>query len=134
MSLKLGDRLHDPSEVKSKRQRSCILVFSLWIFPFLLAAAQNLSITGRVVDSHGQPVPGARIFMTSDAGGYRTTNSSANGEFALAQLAPDRYTLRVEFSDFAPSTETVSLATENVSLTVILLPSESPKSRKANSD
>ena len=113
--------------MKNQRRTFCALVLGVSVFPFLLVASQSLSITGRVVDSHGELVAGARIFMTSDAGGYRTTNSSGNGEFALGQLVPGEYRLRVESPGFAPSTESVSLTTEDVSVTIILRPSESRK-------
>jgi hypothetical protein len=110
--------------MKSKRHRFFILFLSLTVFPVLLAAIQSLSITGHVVDPEGKAIAGARIFMKSDGGGYRTTNSSANGDFALAQLVPDGYTLRVETPGFAPWTQSVSLTTTDISLTIVLRPSE----------
>ena len=110
--------------MKNRRRAIGVLILGLSLFPVLLAAAQGLSIFGRVVDSQGAPVTGVVMTMKSDVNAFRTTNPSANGEFAFAQLVPGEYSLRVEGRGFAPWTQVISLTTEDVNLTIVLRPSQ----------
>jgi hypothetical protein len=76
----------------------------------MLAAAihaQTTSVTGliqgTVVDTTGSLVPGARVLVRNqDTAVERSTQTAANGRFALTNLAPGTYTLNLESPGFVP--------------------------------
>jgi hypothetical protein len=66
------------------------------------AAAQNTGVvSGTVVDSSGQVVPGATVTLVSEAkGDLRTQTSDERGDFAFRAVTPGSYTLKVELTGF----------------------------------
>jgi hypothetical protein len=69
------------------------------------AAAQTVptgTISGKVVDEQGLPVPGVSVTAESPAlQGTRSTTSSANGDFILPFLPAGEYTITFELTGFA---------------------------------
>ncbi|HVK21852.1 MAG TPA: carboxypeptidase-like regulatory domain-containing protein [Actinokineospora sp.] len=51
------------------------------------------SVSGRVVDDGGDPIPGVALRLTAIAGGAATTATNADGEFTFDALPPGRYAL-----------------------------------------
>ncbi len=82
------------------------------------------SITGRVTDSSGLPVPGATVTIQSThLQGTRTAVTSENGDYLLPALPPGPYTITVELSGFATSKQTRDVGTgQPVGLDVTLRP------------
>ena len=89
------------------------------------ALAQTMptgTVTGKVTDPSGLPVPGATITVTSPAlQGSRTAVSSGNGDYAIPFLPPGDYLLIVEISGFETHTRQLrvliaSTQTENAQL------------------
>lgn len=79
------------------------------LVPFVSPAlAQNLAITGTVVDSSRAPVEGARLSAVPEGGeqGVRTVTDS-HGAF-IVMLAPGPYTLRIEADGFVPITRSLT--------------------------
>ncbi|HEX9547086.1 MAG TPA: TonB-dependent receptor, partial [Acidimicrobiales bacterium] len=73
----------------------------------LFAQSSSGTITGRVVDQSGQPVPGATVTLVrTDTREVRTLVTRASGDITFASLQPGPYTLRVE----APSFKTIEKA------------------------
>jgi hypothetical protein len=59
------------------------------------------TITGRVTDASGLPVPGATVSVASPAlQGVRTTTTSANGDYILPFLPPGDYDVTFELQGF----------------------------------
>src|SRR5882724_12306310 len=88
---------------------------------FLLIAALLQpadTVTGRVVDASGQPVPSAIVEVT-ELGRHVTTTSA--GQFRLA-LAPGRYTLAVRRNGFAPAVRELAVPGQ-ATLEIVLTPS-----------
>ena len=68
---------------------------------FLLHAQGNLGgLNGRVVDSSGAAVPGARITLKSQATNQAVTADSSDSGFAMRGLLPGVYRLEVEKTGF----------------------------------
>ena len=85
-------------------RRQLIWALLLVVASFGLASAQETtsgSITGKVVDAQGAPVPGATVTITTNQG-PKTLVSDANGRFFAPYLAPGRYSVKVELTGFAP--------------------------------
>jgi outer membrane receptor for ferrienterochelin and colicin len=82
------------------------------------------SISGRVTDSGGLPVPGATVTIQStNLQGTRTAVTSENGDFLLPALPPGPYTITVELSGFATMKQTRDVGTGQVmSVDVTLRP------------
>ena len=77
------------------------------------AAAQSTTgtISGRVVDTQGLPVPGVTVTATSpNLQGQRQTVTSENGDYILTLLPPGTYTLTYELSGFETQKTSVTVA------------------------
>jgi len=67
------------------------------------------SATGSVVTSRGgDPIAGAEVTLYTDLG-VRRAHTDAQGEFAIAELAPGSARLRVRAAGYAPVTQTVTI-------------------------
>jgi hypothetical protein len=74
-----------------------------------LAAQTTVSVTGRVT-AQGRPVADAQIGVTDrETNRVRGTRTSANGDYAVAGLAPGVYSVRVLRVGFAPLTQEIRL-------------------------
>jgi hypothetical protein len=66
------------------------------------AQSSSGTVTGRVVDESGQPVPGAAVTLVrTDVQDVRTLQSPTNGVVVFTALQPGPYMLQVELSGFA---------------------------------
>jgi TonB-dependent receptor len=88
--------------------------------PFASAQGGRGAVTGRVVDSSGAILPGARIVLQPTGA---STVSNSQGEFTLSNLPAGDYTLAIEYVGFAALSKPVSVADgqvarADVSLTV----------------
>jgi hypothetical protein len=92
------------------------------------ASAQSTTgtISGRVIDTQGLPVPGATVTATSpNLQGTRAAVTSENGDYILTLLPSGPYTIRVELSGFEPQQRTVTLApTQVMPLAITLGPAQ----------
>src|SRR5687767_2668342 len=82
-----------------------------------VAGAQSTTgtISGRVVDAQGLPIPGVTVIATSrNLQGTRETVTSANGDYILSLLPSGAYTVVFELSGFGPQTRTVTVAPTQV--------------------
>jgi hypothetical protein len=82
-----------------------------------MAAAQttNGTITGRVTDSQGLPVPHVTVNVTSSSvPGTRFTETSENGDYIITTLPSGTYTLSFELAGFETQQRTVTLAPTQV--------------------
>jgi outer membrane receptor protein involved in Fe transport len=79
------------------------------------------TVTGRIVDTGGQPVPQAIVEVTDLA---RSVTTGADGGFRIA-LAPGRYTLAVRRSGFAPAVREIAVGggQPGRALEIVLTPS-----------
>src|SRR2546426_10807260 len=77
------------------------------------------TVSGRVVDNAGQPVPQAIVEVTQVG---KSVTTAADGGFRLA-LAPGRYTLTVRRHGFAPVVREISVGAAQPALEIVLTPS-----------
>ncbi len=78
---------------------ACLFAFSTTT----TTRAQNYraTIRGRVVDTAGRMIPGARVKITDrDSSESRETTSDADGSYAISGLPPGRYSLSTELPGF----------------------------------
>jgi hypothetical protein len=76
----------------------------------LFAQSSSGTITGRVLDGSGQPVPGATVTLVrTDIREERTLVTPASGDVVFTNLQPGPYSLLVELAGFA-RLETTNLA------------------------
>ena len=68
-----------------------------------LWAMESGKVTGRVVDTLGDPIPGARIEVQGPEG-RRSTTTNGEGEFQVDTLPSGRWTLRSHLTGFAAET------------------------------
>jgi hypothetical protein len=98
----------------------------------LLCSAQEFrgGLAGRVEDTSGARIPGARITVTARASSLsRSLESDKNGEFRFDTLAPGAYTLAVTSAGFKPAASDVNVAVSTVAaVTVKLTPAQSTQS------
>src|SRR5688572_25919508 len=82
-----------------------------------LAAAQSTTgtISGRVVDTQGLPVPGVTVTASSpNLQGIRETVTSENGDYIVTLLPSGTYTITFELVGFGTQRRTVTLAPTQV--------------------
>ena len=77
------------------------------------------TVTGRVVDDAGQPVPQAIVEVTQLG---TSVTAGADGAFRLA-LAPGHYTLAVRRHGFAPAVREIAVGAGQRTLEIVLTPS-----------
>jgi len=77
------------------------------------------TVTGRVVDNAGQPVPQAIVEITQLG---KSVMAGADGAFRVA-LAPGRYTLAVRRHGFAPAVREIAVGAGQPALEIVLTPS-----------
>lgn len=101
-------------------------VFKLFVGVFFLClsarAQQTLSVTGKVTDPAGQPIPGCSIYFSNTSKG---TLASATGEFTLKNLPEGKYELVVSAIGYQTFVLTVSSANYPQNLSVLLKPQSS---------
>ncbi|MCZ4225128.1 SusC/RagA family TonB-linked outer membrane protein [Pedobacter rhodius] len=88
----------------------------LLVFSALIVKAQTGSVSGKVLDETGQPLPGASIYVK---GTTRSTSTDGNGNFKLAGLTNGSLTLSASFIGYQTLDKTVNVtanATENFQL------------------
>ena len=70
-----------------------------------LAQITTGTVTGRITDSTGASIPGARVVLISEARGTRSAavNTNAMGDYVIPNVIPDTYTLEVTFESFKTS-------------------------------
>ena len=75
-------------------------------FPASMLHSQDAStgaVRGLVLDPDARPVPNATVALVSDnTGALRSTNSDADGRFALDLLSPGEYSARAEIKGMSP--------------------------------
>ena len=83
---------------------SSFLTITFLIVSVAVAAAQEASLAGSIVDGTKASLPGATVTATMiDTGRVSTTVSDERGEYRLRGLAPGRYKVRPSCLDSPPS-------------------------------
>ncbi len=86
-------------------------VATLLVAATLSAQSTTGTISGRVTDGQGLPVPGATVTVTSlNLQGARTAVTAENGDYILTVLPPGTYEVAVEIAGFETQKRTVTLA------------------------
>src|SRR4029077_3422688 len=97
------------------KTRSHILLLVLFVLGFLMlgyvrdARAQVLygSVSGTITDQSGAGVPKAHVVITNLATGIqRDADADENGHYAITDLRPGDYDLKVTANGFKPLTQT----------------------------
>ncbi|RDC57352.1 TonB-dependent receptor [Pedobacter chinensis] len=79
----------------------------LLIFSALIVKAQTGSVSGKVLDETGQPLPGASVIVK---GTTRSTSTDANGDFKLIGLTNGSITLSVSFIGYQTLDKAVTVS------------------------
>jgi hypothetical protein len=109
------------------RVSRCVLAAAVSVGLFavpVLAQSSSGTITGRVLDSSGQVVPGAAVtLLRTDTREARTLVTSMSGDVVFASLQPGPYTLQVELDGFRTLEKTglVLSASERLSVGDLVL-------------
>ncbi|RKF22323.1 TonB-dependent receptor [Altericroceibacterium spongiae] len=85
----------------------------------------NVSATGRVIGTDGQPIEGATVTIVSNAQGFsRTVTTNNNGSYRIQQIPPGRYTVTVSAPGYDSFTDPdVSLNQDGAANQYALAPS-----------
>jgi len=90
----------------------------LLVFSALIVKAQTGSVSGKVLDETGQPLPGASIYVK---GTTRSTSTDGNGNFKLAGLTNGSQTISASFIGYQTLDKTVNV-TANATADFQLVP------------
>lgn len=108
--------------MRSMTVRLCLLAIFLFAGRAVHAQSTTGTISGRVTDAQGLPVPGATVTATSpNLQGSRETVTSENGDYILTLLPSGAYSVTFALAGFDPQTRSVTVApTQVVTLQVEL--------------
>ena len=84
------------------QKRWLLAAIAILLFSISAAGQSNFAaLSGRVTDPQGKPVSGARIDLHAKATGLaRGVTSNSDGDFEVAGLSPDEYSIEVSASGF----------------------------------
>ena len=95
-----------PRRVRTPKGVKMALPVFLALVLALAPPADAGSLSGRVLDPSGRPVPGATVLVDGPMG-VRTTTTDAEGRFTVGDLADASYRVLVESPGFAAPARTV---------------------------
>ena len=109
------------------------LLVATWISPVVQSHAGSGTIEGRIVNTNGVPIAGAKVTVWSPSGGAKhSAISDANGIYRFAVLTPGTYRMTVVFAGFATEGRDVVVeADRTVRADVRLRPIATPAPRSA---
>lgn len=100
------------------RQRlfSVILFSGLFLAVAPTAAAQTAQVTGRVTDSHGAPIQGAKLTLANvERGAQRIASSNQHGVYTIPFVPPGNYRMTAHMTGFKSARrESLTLSVEQV--------------------
>jgi len=82
--------------------------------------AQSVTVSGAVADTSGAVVPAATVVLAGPAGS-QTTVSGAEGEYTFRNVVAGTYQVTVTLAGFAPATQSVTVASANVTVPRVTL-------------
>ena len=86
--------------VTARRLIFCTILTCFFVLPAM--AQQRGSISGKVLDAGGLPLPGASVTVTEQNTGFnRTVVTAETGAYSVPNLEPGLYTVTVEMPGFA---------------------------------
>jgi Carboxypeptidase regulatory-like domain len=84
------------------RRSVCLLLVCVWLLPATLAAQQNATLQGTVIDDSKGVMPGVTVTATDVATGRQSLAvTTADGRYRFENLSPGRYKLMIELAGFA---------------------------------
>lgn len=104
----------------------CLLILSFTI-PVSAQDLDDVSISGKVVDSNNLPIVGATVTATmTEMGLERTVITNEDGRYRIIELQPGTYSIKVTMQGFAVQTKTDlnTIAGRNVQLDFQLSPAD----------
>jgi len=96
----------DRAPARWRRLATCLVAVAAAVALVPSADAATTSrLTGTIVDSDGQPLPGVTVRLSSDVliGGQQVAISDIDGRFAYNLLPPGEYLVEAELSGFQPA-------------------------------
>ncbi len=95
----------DSAEVSTLGILLITMLFLSLMVPLAVAQTFTGSVTGQIMDSQHEAIPGARVHIHSiDKGFDRVTNANAVGMYSLNLVPPGRFILEAEANGFSPGT------------------------------
>jgi outer membrane receptor protein involved in Fe transport len=92
-----------------------------WLFIALQANAQSITLTGKVANENGQPVPFASVVILKDTTTIAGKIADENGAFSLQVENTGTYTIRVTHAAYKALLQTIQVNTTTQPLTLTLI-------------
>jgi hypothetical protein len=94
-------------------KKICTGIFILYVLATLLAQAQHI-VQGTVLDTKGQPVIGANVFIKNS---YDGASSGADGGFSFTTTATGGQTIVATFLGYEPQEQTIAISADTAPVT-----------------
>ena len=99
-----------------------LVFFNLLCLISSISYAQNLSITGKVVDSEQNPISFANVVLYNMGNTFvKGTSTNDDGTFKLDQINEGSYLIKISFIGFKPFSKTITLEKDLQIETIILV-------------
>jgi hypothetical protein len=83
----------------------------------VIQALQRYSISGRIIDKQGQPLPGAGVYLSN----YKiSTVADENGNYRIRGLLPGNYTVLVQMMGYLPGSQNVIISNRSTEFDLVL--------------
>ena len=82
-------------------------VFIILLFPFVLFAQNSATLEGTIIDTNGEELAGANIFLVESSQG---TAAGEDGSYTIENIDPGTYTVRVTFVGYQQIDEEISFS------------------------
>lgn len=110
----------DPEDLEEDLKRASF--HRLWARTLVTTLARGITMSGRVTDQYGRPIPRARILHQPQSTAAKSFETDANGWFAVSNLPAGRFPITVTASGHAPEYVDVNVRQDMESLEVQLKP------------
>ncbi len=91
------------------------------------------SLSGKITELSGSPIPNAHLSITSAASGFsKSLASGADGSYQISELSPGDYEVSVTASGFVAARASVKILAGSSAQSNFLLQTESPPSRSSS--
>ena len=114
--------------------KKIIVLLLLTIFPFLFISAQNLSISGQIVDQTNQSLVGANVVLLQpkDSAFIKGTSTDIDGKFMIEEIKPGKLLIKISYIGYDDFFISKVISNQSISLGKQILKEKTTKLKEVS--